>query len=150
MTIAPSSSPMLLSLTISRMMVTISQSVSSMDTTNTLSKELLLSLYSIFGSLLWPALDLVDRMAVSLVRGEEGGREVMTVRGTGGMRYTLLRGSHYCPCPSYQYKVVGRGDITCKHLLAVRLAVAMQRVNVETVPDRQVIQLIEELVESAV
>ena len=94
MTIAPSSSPMLLSLTVSRMMVTISQSVSTMDTTNTLSKELLLSLYSIFGSLLWPALDLVDRMAVSLVRGGEGGREVMTVRGTGG-----LRGSHYCPCP---------------------------------------------------
>ena len=136
----------MLSLTISRMMVTISQSV----TTNTLSKELLLALYSIFGSLLWPALDLVDRMAVSLVRGEVGGREVVTVRGSGGLRYTLLRGSHYCPCPSYQYKVVGRGDITCKHLLAVRLAVAMQRVNVETVPDSLVIQLIEELVESSV
>ena len=102
---------------------------------------ILLALYSIFGSQLSPALDLVDRMAVSLVRGEEGGREVMKVRGTGG-----LRGSHYCPCPSYHYKVVGRGNITCKHFLAVRLAMAMQR---ETVPERRVIQLIEELVESA-
>jgi predicted nucleic acid-binding Zn finger protein len=139
----------MLSLTISRMMVTISQSVSSTDTTNTLSKELLLALYSIFGSLLSPALDLVDRMAVSLVRGEEGGREVVTVRGSGGLRYTLLRGSHYCPCPSYQYKVVGRGDIICKHLLAVRLAMAMQRVNVETVPARQVMQLLEDLMESS-
>ena len=145
----PSSSPML-SLTIFHMMVTIFQSVSTNDTNSTLSKELLLALYSTFGSLLWPALDLVDRMAVSLVRGEEGGREVVTVRGSGGMMYTLLRGSHYCPCPSYQYKVVGRGDITCKHLLAVRLAMAMQRVNVETVPDSLVIQLIEELVESSV
>ena len=97
----PSSSP-ILSLTISRMMVTLSQSVSTMDTTNTLSKELLLALYSIFGSLLWPALDLVDRMAVSLVRVEEGGREVVTVRGSGGLNYNLIRGSHYCPCPSYQ------------------------------------------------
>ena len=89
-------------------------------------------------------------MAVSLVRGEVGVREVVTVRGSGGLRYTLLRGSHYCPCPSYQYKVVGRGDITCKRLLAVRLAMAMQRVTVETVPDRQVMQLIEDLVESSV
>ena len=86
-------------------------------------------------------------MGVTLVRGEESGREVVTVKGSGGLRYTLLKGSHYCPCPSYQYKVVGRGDITCKHLLAVRLATAMQRVNVETVPDRQVMQMIEDLVE---
>ena len=52
------------------------------------------------------------------------------MRGSGG-----LRGSHYCPCPSYHYKVVERLDITCKHLLAVRLAVAMQsRANVKTLP----------------
>ena len=133
-----------LPMTISCMMVTIDQSVSS---TSTLSKDLLLTLHSIFGSLLSSALDLVDRMGVTLVRGEESGREVVTVKGSVGMRYTLLKGSHYCPCPSYQYKVVGRGDITCKHLLAVRLAMAMQRVNVVTVPDRQVMQLIEDLVE---
>ena len=60
------------SLTFSRMMVTISQSVSTMDTANTLSKDLLLALYSIFGSLLRPALDLVDRMLVFLVREDEG------------------------------------------------------------------------------
>jgi predicted nucleic acid-binding Zn finger protein len=132
------------------MMGTIGQSVSDMETTTSLPRELLLALHSIFGSLLSPALDLVDRGAVTLVRGEEGGREVITVRGSGGLRYTLLRGSHYCPCPSYQYRVVGRGDITCKHLLAVRLAMAMQRNNVENVPDMQVMQLIEELVESTV
>ena len=52
------------------------------------------------------------------------------MRGSGG-----LRGSHYCPCPSYLYKVVERLDISCNHLLAVRLAVAMQlRANVETLP----------------
>ena len=140
--------PSLLPLTISRLMVTTGQSVST-DTTS-LPRELLLALHSVFGSLLSPALDLVDRGAVTLVRGEEGGREVVTVRGSGGLRYTLLRGSHYCPCPSYQYSVVGRGAIACKHLLAVRLALVMQRNNVETVPDRQVIQLIEELSESTV
>ena len=43
--------------------------------------------------------------------------------------------------------MVGRRDITCKHLLAVSLA--MQMVIVETVPDRQFMQLIEELVESS-
>ena len=37
------------------------------------------------------ALELVDRMGDTLVRGEEGGRKVVSVRGSGGLRYTLLR-----------------------------------------------------------
>ena len=46
--------------------------------------------------------------------------------------------------------MVGRGDMVCKNLLAVRLALAMQRNNVETVPDKQIILLIDELVDSMV
>ena len=56
------------------MMVTIDQSVSSIS--------------KIFCS---SALGLVDRMGDTLVRGEEGGRKVVSVRGSGGLRYTLLR-----------------------------------------------------------
>ena len=96
-----------LPMTISCMMVTIDQSVSS---TSTLSKDLLLTLHSIFGSLLSSASYLVDRMVVTLVRGEKVGRVVVIVRGSGGLRY-------------------------------------MKRVNVETVPDRKLIQLIEDIVE---
>ena len=49
-------------------------------------------------------------MVVTLVRGEKVGREVVTMRGFGGLRY-------------------------------------MQRVNVETVTDGQVIQLIKDIME---
>ena len=140
----------MLSMIISRLITTLGESVSTVEKNTSLPKELLLALHSVFGSVLSPALDLVDRGAVTLMRGEERGREVVTVRGSGGMRYTLLMGSHYCPCPSYQYRVVGRGDMVCKHLLAVRLALAMQRNNVETVPDKQIILLIDELVDSMV
>ena len=85
----------------------IDQSVSS---TGTLSKDLPLTLHSIFGSLLSSASYLVDRMVVTLVRGEKVGRVVVIVRGSGGLRY-------------------------------------IKRVNVETVPDRKLIQLIEDIVE---
>ena len=61
-------------------------------------------MHLLFGSLLSPALDLVDRMGVSLVRGEEG--EGMTVRGSSGLMWES------------------------KHILAVRLTIAMQMVNV--------------------
>jgi predicted nucleic acid-binding Zn finger protein len=70
-----------------------------------------------------------------------------------GLRYTLLRGSHYCLCSSYQYNVVGReGDITCKHLLLgdKRLAMAMQGVSVETVLDRQIMHVAQQLAMSYV
>ena len=95
-----------LSHTISSMMVTLEENMTS---NGELSRDLLLALHSIFGSTLVPALDLVDRRAVTLVKGENSGREVITVRGSNGTRYTLLKGCHYCPCPSYQYKVLGRG-----------------------------------------
>ena len=88
------------------MMVSLEQDMSN---TSKMSKDLLLSLHSIFGSILAPALDLVDRMAVTVIKGEESGREVITVRGSNGLRYIILKGCHFCPCPSYQYKVVGRG-----------------------------------------
>ena len=130
----------------SRLMMTAGQSVSK-DSNTSLPRELLLALHSVFGSVLSPALDLVDRGAVTLVKGQVRGKEV---RGSGGLRYTLLKGSHYCPCPSYQYKVVGRGDMVCKHLLAVRLSLAMQRNNVETVPDQHIMLLIDDLVDTVV
>ena len=65
-------------------------------------------------------------MGLTLARGEEAEREVVTVSGSTGLRYKLLKVCHHCPCLSYQYKVLGRRDITCKYLLAVRLAMAMQ------------------------
>ena len=136
-----------LSHTISSMMVTLEENMTS---NGEMSRDLLLALHSIFGSILVPALDLVDRRAVTLVKGENSGREVITVRGSNGTRYTLLKGCHYCPCPSYQYKVLGRGDITCKHLLAMRLALAMQRVSVESVQDSQILDMIQELSEISV
>ena len=103
----PASMPTL-ALTIScSIIMIIDQSVSS---TGTLSKDLPLTLHSIFGSLLSSASYLVDRMVVTLVRGEKVGRVVVIVRGSGGLRY-------------------------------------MKRVNVETVPDRKLIQLIEDIVE---
>ena len=60
--------------TISCMMVTIDQSVSSISKISCCS-----------------ALELVDRMWDTLVMGEEDGRKVVSMRGSGGLRYSLLR-----------------------------------------------------------
>ena len=60
---------------------------------------------TLFGYLLSCALNLVDRMGVTLARVEEGGREVVTMRGSTGLRYKALKVCHYCLCLFYQYKV---------------------------------------------
>ena len=70
------------------------------------------------------------------------------VSGSTGLRYPLtLRGQH-CPCPAHQYTVMGgRGGSHCKHMLALRLGLAMDRVNTETVEDERVMQILEGMVE---
>ena len=131
--------------TVSRLMVTVSEIYAKEEKPKTIPKDLMLSLYSVFGAALNSALDLIDRSSVTVMKSGESGREVIKVLGSRGINYTLLTGVHYCPCPSYQYSVIGRGDRTCKHLLAASLAIAMGRTNTETVLDHDINQFLEEL-----
>ena len=50
------------------------------------------------------------------------------VTGSSGIPYTLFPGVNYCPCPAYRYQVIsGQIFLTCKHVLAARLAEITQK-----------------------
>ena len=116
------------------------------DPSRPLPSELYIGLYSVFGNLLAAALEILDRQGVIVFSARDSGRKVAVVAGSSGLRYTLsLRGQH-CPCPAYQYTVMGgRGASHCKHMLALRLGLAMDRVNCEIVEDERVKLLLEEM-----
>ena len=117
------------------------------DPSRPLPSELYIGLYSVFGTVLSAALELLDRRAVTVFSARDSGRRVAVVAGFSGLRYNLsLRGQH-CPCPAYQYSVMGgRGASHCKHMLALRLGLAMDRVITETVEDERVKLLLEAMV----
>ena len=73
--------------------------------------ELLLALRATLPSLLEPALDLVDRAAVSRLVAPAG-RAVYRVLGSGGLPYYCLQTLKYCPCPAFQYTVLQRLVLT--------------------------------------
>ncbi|GFG32862.1 hypothetical protein Cfor_09295, partial [Coptotermes formosanus] len=50
------------------------------------------------------------------------------VTGSSGIPYTLFPGVNYCPCPAYRYQVISSQIfLTCKHVLAARLAEITQK-----------------------
>ncbi|XP_069671425.1 zinc finger SWIM domain-containing protein 7-like isoform X2 [Periplaneta americana] len=89
--------------------------------------ETLLALHSMFGSPLEKALELLETNCVVYLRSPQG-RYVIQVTSSSGIPYTLFPGVNYCSCPAYHYQVIGTQTfLTCKHVLAARLAEIMHK-----------------------
>lgn len=88
-----------------------------------ISNSLLSCLHSVLGQPLLPALDLVDTEAVTSVTTASG-KQLYKVCGlTGSTYYCTLQ---YCPCMSFAFGVVKHRELlTCKHIIAVKLCLAM-------------------------
>ncbi|PNF36989.1 hypothetical protein B7P43_G08041 [Cryptotermes secundus] len=89
--------------------------------------EALMALHALFGRPFEKALELLEASCVTYLRAT-GGRYVVQVTGSSGIPYTLFPGVNYCPCPAYRYQVIGtQMFLTCKHVLAARLAEITQK-----------------------
>lgn len=121
---------------------------------DTLSPRLLLRLSSFFTyPLLSSTLDLLDSLAIRrknastnqpdesyfgrssrIVRvttrkekeSRDTNRYLWQVWSTSGVSYVIYPDTNYCPCESWMYKVWRKGVyVTCKHVLGVAMALAM-------------------------
>ncbi|XP_078483527.1 zinc finger SWIM domain-containing protein 7-like isoform X1 [Ciona intestinalis] len=90
-----------------------------------LSDSHISALNCMFGQPLLAALDLVDNSAVThIVSPSE--KEVYQVCSNSGRKYTCPASLQFCPCMSFAFGVIKRGElITCKHVLAILLSKAM-------------------------
>jgi len=92
-----------------------------------ISKNLWVSLHSLFGDLLRSALDIVDRKRVIRLQrlgAANQSLKLYMVKGHSNAKYFLKKHAHFCSCPAFKYQVVGGSALTCKHLLALALAEA--------------------------
>ena len=87
------------------------------------------------------ALDIVERNKITVYTGENTERKVGVVTGSGGRSHILLVSGEYCTCPSFQFSA----QLYCKHLLAVKLAQALDSVETVVVEDSHVENLLMDL-----
>ena len=67
----------------------------------TLTNDMLLQLFSVFGQNLRNALDLIDKGAVNKIIGESTKEEFFQVRGSSDVTYIILPSSWRCSCPAW-------------------------------------------------
>ena len=95
-----------------------------------LNPESIKTLQLICGNILCPALDLVDKNAIWKVKSCQG-RSVFQIRSEHE-QYTCLKREIYCHCRGFSDAVINkRTSFLCKHLLAVFVACALDKVQVE-------------------
>ena len=99
------------------------------DTDGEVSDGLLRDLLTLFPNTLLSAFDLVDREAVSKLTSPSG-RCIYQVMGISEESYSCLLEANYCPCTSFMYSVITKGEaIMCKHLLSVHLSISLGKVS---------------------
>eukprot|EP00735_Rhodelphis_limneticus_P010628 TRINITY_DN3416_c0_g1::TRINITY_DN3416_c0_g1_i1::g.20627::m.20627 TRINITY_DN3416_c0_g1::TRINITY_DN3416_c0_g1_i1::g.20627 ORF type:complete len:130 (+),score=7.84,sp/Q55FI7/ZSWM7_DICDI/34.26/1e-12,SWIM/PF04434.12/0.00029 TRINITY_DN3416_c0_g1_i1:133-522(+) len=90
-------------------------------------------LYSIYHHTLESALECLETGGVTKVVAPCG-RQTFIVQGR--KPYQVF--PHYCSCPAFSMFVLTRNEIlNCKHQLAMKLAIALDRVKVQNVTDVQ-------------
>ncbi|KAL6065430.1 Zinc finger swim domain-containing protein 7-like [Balamuthia mandrillaris] len=107
-----------------------------------LSNENLLSLHFVFSTTLFAALDIIDRNRVVQVVAQPSGRSFFRLPSHRKNRMDYICFSHYCSCEAFDYHVLKRGSLMCKHQLACRLAELLQRTSIKEVSDEQFAELL--------
>lgn len=102
-----------------------------------ITDDILSALHFVCGPALVPALDLVERRTVSLLKSPSG-RSLYQVFGSSGVPYTCFTTSLYCTCPAYKFAVLKRRDnLMCKHVLAIRLSEALGCIKEQAISDKE-------------
>ncbi|KAK3779181.1 hypothetical protein RRG08_012444 [Elysia crispata] len=110
-----------------------------------LSDDLLNTLSFFFQSPLLPALELIEKSSVYHVTSPSG-RSLYQVIGASGTPYTCFPGLKYCSCPAYQFSVLRKDThMLCKHVLALRLAEAMDKLKPLSVSDTEIASMITDI-----
>jgi predicted nucleic acid-binding Zn finger protein len=132
---------------------------------NTISDELLESLYFIYKGPLLEALNQMDKheldkqkatdhnattessSLVSLLKSEKHpNRFVYQVKGSMGINYYLFERLSFCSCSSFKYDVLGKNEyFYCKHMIMIKLLKAMNKLHVKIVKDTELIDFIKQI-----
>ncbi|KAK2145817.1 hypothetical protein LSH36_655g00000 [Paralvinella palmiformis] len=109
------------------------------------TNSVLSALQFVFQTPLLPALDLLDNNKIKKIISPSG-RCVFQVLGSSGTPYICLSVLTYCSCAAFRFSVLRKRDyILCKHLLAIKLGLAMEKVKEQEVTDEVMTDIIKHI-----
>ncbi|EKX48793.1 hypothetical protein GUITHDRAFT_136461 [Guillardia theta CCMP2712] len=107
-----------------------------MERQGELSDSILFRMTSIFKrSTLEASLALVDKGYVQKIVSDSG-RSLFLVESSQDDPYVCFK--HFCPCHYFSYNVINKMEaLTCKHILAARIANALKRADIVNVTNEE-------------
>lgn len=113
---------------------------------NQLSDEDLLALHSIFGVTLQRSLEILEKHPKFIIYTNPKGRTLIEVQGDNGRCYRVFPKINFCPCIAFKNLVIERKtEVTCKHVLAARLAQILERTIPHSVTHDQYLMLLKSM-----
>lgn len=141
----------------------------------TISDDLLESLYFLYKNPLFEALNQIDKYLesnnddpkdavlivsaaatanskpkssppVTRIKCEQSNQQLYQVKGSMDVNYYLFEALNFCTCSSFKYNVLARFDyFYCKHIIMVKLLLAMNKVDEKVVKQTDMIELIQQI-----
>lgn len=110
------------------------------------SDEDLLSLHSVFGVTLQKALDIFEKYPIFTVYITSKKKTLIEVKGDKDTYYRVFPKQNYCSCLAFKHLVLERKiEVTCKHILAARLAVILGKTVEHEVTQVQYLMLLKSM-----
>ncbi|CAH2230386.1 jg5063 [Pararge aegeria aegeria] len=111
------------------------------------SDEDLLTLYSVYGTALQRALDVLEKYPiVDTYSTANKGRVLIEIKGDNDRCYRVFPRINYCPCLGFRHQVIEkRCQITCKHILVGRIASILGKTVDREVTQEQYLMLVQSM-----
>ncbi|XP_018565658.1 zinc finger SWIM domain-containing protein 7-like [Anoplophora glabripennis] len=111
--------------------------------TGTFSSKILENLYSFFGESFVLATELLEKCKIIEYGVDSGIRNIFKV--IMKEQYTIYEDINFCQCKTFRLQVLeSRHTLTCKHVLAVKLARISGQLTKETISDSQFVDFLNE------
>uniref|UniRef100_A0A1B6EWP2 SWIM-type domain-containing protein n=1 Tax=Cuerna arida TaxID=1464854 RepID=A0A1B6EWP2_9HEMI len=111
---------------------------------NELSDVDLIQLYHIYGDISEKALTILENSSIVRFVTEDKTVKIYQVEGSSGIQYLIYPNYNYCACSAYKYHVckIESLYLTCKHILAAKLAEITQQFKDETISHTGAVELL--------
>jgi len=110
------------------------------------SEEALQALHATFGTVFVRAAELLENGRFIQYVTSNSSRKILKVVSRNE-QYTILPDINFCHCPAFKYQVLNLKTITCKHVLAAKLAQICGDAKIEVITDAQVVDLLNDQLE---
>lgn len=104
-------------------------------------------LSNIFGDQFERAISIIEDQKITIYRTQTNNyRRVIEITGSNNAVYKLFPNKNYCPCTGFKYKVlIQKVEYTCKHVLAAKIGILLNKLNETILTDKQLNNIIKEI-----